>query len=45
VDCDPNLELAFLETSEGLFLVWSDNRAVGAEDDEDVIDEALGLKR
>jgi hypothetical protein len=41
---DPNYELAFLETSEGYFLAWTDNRTVSSEDDEDVIEEALGLR-
>jgi hypothetical protein len=39
----PNWELAFLDTSEGLFLAWTDNSPISAEDDE-VIEEALGLK-
>lgn len=43
---DPNLELAFLETSEGFFLVSNyNNRIVSVEGDEDVIEESLGLKR
>jgi hypothetical protein len=40
----PNWELAFLDTSERLFLAWTDNSVVSAEDDDATIEAALGLK-
>jgi hypothetical protein len=45
---DPDLELSFLDTSEGLFLVWSrcidkSTKASGQDEDEVIVKE-LGLK-